>query len=202
VGYGILVGFGAFFALVCSALAYFDVTFGGHKDSSEHFQTASRNIKAGLIAGVHPLSFVICRMHLCLQAPIQYLYRNMILIRCACVHLFATSSCGQHHRVCKVWSPCAFLFYCQQALWALTATLHPERCRECFQKQDIPQQSSSGNDLKTFGALGVMILFRLYAVDVVSHWTWSITLLQSSTVAWNYGVSGPFWYVPFRHCFS
>ncbi|CAK0737642.1 hypothetical protein CVIRNUC_000946 [Coccomyxa viridis] len=81
VGYGILVGFGAFFALICSGLAYFDVTFAGHKDSSEHFQTASRNIKTGLIA-----------------------------------------------------------------------------------------------------------------VDVVSHWTWSITLLQSSTVAWNYGVSGPFWY--------
>ena len=51
VGYGILVGFGAFFALICSGLAYFDVTFGGHKDSSEHFQTASRNIKTGLIAG-------------------------------------------------------------------------------------------------------------------------------------------------------
>jgi len=62
VGYGILVGFGAFYALICSALAYFDVTFGGHKDSSEHFQTASRNIKTGLIAGVHPLSFVICHI--------------------------------------------------------------------------------------------------------------------------------------------
>ena len=55
VGYGILVGFGAFFALICSGLAYFDVTFGGHKDSSEHFQTASRNIKTGLIAGAEPV---------------------------------------------------------------------------------------------------------------------------------------------------
>ena len=37
----------------------------------------------------------------------------------------------------------------------------------------------------------------LRAVDVVSHWTWSITLLQSSTVAWNYGISGPFWCVSY-----
>jgi hypothetical protein len=57
VGYGIVVGFGAFFALVCSLLAWFDVTFIGHRDTSEHFQTASRNIKTGLIAGatVYPL---------------------------------------------------------------------------------------------------------------------------------------------------
>ena len=56
-GYGIVVGFGAFFALVCSLLAWFDVTFIGHRDTSEHFQTASRNIKTGLIAGatVYPL---------------------------------------------------------------------------------------------------------------------------------------------------
>jgi hypothetical protein len=53
VGYGIVVGFGAFFALVCSLLAWFDVTFVGHRDTSEHFQTASRNIKTGLIAGMH-----------------------------------------------------------------------------------------------------------------------------------------------------
>jgi Na+/proline symporter len=26
------------------------------------------------------------------------------------------------------------------------------------------------------------------------QWTWAATLLQSSNVAWNYGVSGPFWY--------
>ena len=65
VGYGILVGFGAFFALICSGLAYFDVTFGGHKDSSEHFQTASRNIKTGLIAGAEP---VLCSSIQCFKA--------------------------------------------------------------------------------------------------------------------------------------
>ncbi|GKC19044.1 urea-proton symporter DUR3, partial [Tanacetum coccineum] len=26
------------------------------------------------------------------------------------------------------------------------------------------------------------------------EWTWAATLLQSSNVAWEYGVSGPFWY--------
>jgi Na+/proline symporter len=28
----------------------------------------------------------------------------------------------------------------------------------------------------------------------VSSWTWAATLLQSSAVAYKYGVSGPFWY--------
>lgn len=26
------------------------------------------------------------------------------------------------------------------------------------------------------------------------QWTWAATILQSSNVAWEYGVSGPFWY--------
>jgi SSS family transporter len=34
----------------------------------------------------------------------------------------------------------------------------------------------------------------LTASVIVSQWTWAATLLQSSNVAWNYGVSGPFWY--------
>jgi len=34
----------------------------------------------------------------------------------------------------------------------------------------------------------------LVASAVVSSWTWAATLLQSSSVAYNFGVSGPFWY--------
>jgi Na+/proline symporter len=34
----------------------------------------------------------------------------------------------------------------------------------------------------------------LIASGVVSAWTWAATLLQSSTVAYEYGISGPFWY--------
>ncbi|ORY00601.1 Sodium:solute symporter family-domain-containing protein [Clohesyomyces aquaticus] len=34
----------------------------------------------------------------------------------------------------------------------------------------------------------------LIACGVVSAWTWAATLLQSSTVAYEYGISGPFWY--------
>ncbi|KAJ9300559.1 hypothetical protein DTO271G3_1723 [Paecilomyces variotii] len=33
----------------------------------------------------------------------------------------------------------------------------------------------------------------LIASGVVSAWTWAATLLQSSTVAYEYGISGPFW---------
>ncbi|OAP60604.1 hypothetical protein AYL99_05606 [Fonsecaea erecta] len=34
----------------------------------------------------------------------------------------------------------------------------------------------------------------LIAAGIVSAWTWAATLLQSSTVAYTYGVAGPFWY--------
>lgn len=34
----------------------------------------------------------------------------------------------------------------------------------------------------------------LVASAVVSSWTWAATLLQSSSVAFSYGISGPFWY--------
>ena len=34
----------------------------------------------------------------------------------------------------------------------------------------------------------------LIVTSVVSAWTWAATLLQSSTVAYQYGISGPFWY--------
>lgn len=34
----------------------------------------------------------------------------------------------------------------------------------------------------------------LVAAAVVSSWTWAATLLQSTAVAYKYGVSGPFFY--------
>lgn len=39
-----------------------------------------------------------------------------------------------------------------------------------------------------------MVKTGLTASVIVSQWTWAATLLQSSNVAWKYGVSGPFWY--------
>ena len=38
----------------------------------------------------------------------------------------------------------------------------------------------------------------LTASVIVSQWTWAATLLQSSNVAWQFGVSGPFWRGPER----
>jgi hypothetical protein len=40
---------------------------------------------------------------------------------------------------------------------------------------------------------GCMIKAGLIATGNVFQWTWASTLLQSANVAWNYGVSGPFW---------
>ncbi|KAI9362995.1 urea active transporter [Zopfochytrium polystomum] len=45
-----------------------------------------------------------------------------------------------------------------------------------------------------FMTAGRSIKTGLTASAVVSAWTWAATLLQSSTVAYKYGVSGPFWY--------
>ena len=47
----------------------------------------------------------------------------------------------------------------------------------------------------SFSTAGRMIKTGLTASVIVSQWTWAATLLQSSNVAWAYGVSGPFWYV-------
>lgn len=45
-----------------------------------------------------------------------------------------------------------------------------------------------------FNTAGRVIGTGLTAAAIVSAWTWAATLLQSSTVAYLYGVSGPFWY--------
>ena len=46
-----------------------------------------------------------------------------------------------------------------------------------------------------YSTAGRMARTGLTASAIVSSWTWAATLLQSSNVAWQYGVSGPFWYV-------
>ncbi|KAL5398090.1 hypothetical protein PMIN03_001415 [Paraphaeosphaeria minitans] len=45
-----------------------------------------------------------------------------------------------------------------------------------------------------FSTAGRSVKSGLVASAVVSSWTWAATLLQSSAVAYKYGVSGPFWY--------
>ncbi|KAM7264283.1 hypothetical protein ACFE04_001966 [Oxalis oulophora] len=81
VGYSVILGFGAFFAIFTSFLVWLEKRYVGSKHTSEWFNTAGRNVKTGLIASV-----------------------------------------------------------------------------------------------------------------IVSQWTWAATILQSSNVAWQYGISGPFWY--------
>lgn len=54
-----------------------------------------------------------------------------------------------------------------------------------------------GGDTMTserFNTAGRSVKTGLTASVIVSQWTWAATLLQSSNVAWSYGVSGPFWY--------
>ena len=45
-----------------------------------------------------------------------------------------------------------------------------------------------------FNTAGRSVKTGLTASVIVSQWTWAATLLQSSNVAWKFGVSGPFWY--------
>ncbi|KAJ6037265.1 hypothetical protein N7540_001544 [Penicillium herquei] len=53
------------------------------------------------------------------------------------------------------------------------------------------------NEVQTsemFSTAGRSVKSGLVAAAVVSSWTWAATLLQSSSVAYKYGVSGPFYY--------
>ncbi|GLU05278.1 hypothetical protein SLE2022_223870 [Rubroshorea leprosula] len=45
-----------------------------------------------------------------------------------------------------------------------------------------------------FNTAGRNVKTGLIANVIVSQWTWAATILQSSNVAWEYGISGPFWY--------
>lgn len=45
-----------------------------------------------------------------------------------------------------------------------------------------------------FNTAGRKVKTGMIASAIVSQWTWAATILQSSNVAWQYGVSGPFWY--------
>jgi Na+/proline symporter len=47
---------------------------------------------------------------------------------------------------------------------------------------------------EAFSTAGRTVKSGLVAAAVVSSWTWAATLLQSSSVAYEYGVSGGFWY--------
>ena len=51
----------------------------------------------------------------------------------------------------------------------------------------------SKKNSEDFNTCGRSIKTGLIAVDIVSHWTWAATLLQSSNQAYQHGVSGPFW---------
>jgi len=54
--------------------------------------------------------------------------------------------------------------------------------------------STDGTSSEQFNTAGRSVKIGLTGSVIVSQWTWAATLLQSSNVAWNYGISGPFWY--------
>merc|ERR1719267_67909 len=45
-----------------------------------------------------------------------------------------------------------------------------------------------------FNTAGRSVKIGLTGAVIVSQWTWAATLLQSSNVAFNFGITGPFWY--------
>merc|ERR1719171_2600847 len=54
--------------------------------------------------------------------------------------------------------------------------------------------SGSASTSEHFNTAGRSVKTGLTGSVIVSQWTWAATLLQSSNVAWNYGITGPFWY--------
>jgi Na+/proline symporter len=63
-----------------------------------------------------------------------------------------------------------------------------------MKEQDTPDHQPSFFLLQNHSTAGRTVKTGLTASVIVSQWTWAATLLQSSNVAWQYGVSGPFWY--------
>lgn len=63
-------------------------------------------------------------------------------------------------------------------------------------KQVYMDQRYIGTSISSefFNTAGRTVKTGLTAAVIVSQWTWAATLLQSSNVAFQYGVSGPFWY--------
>ncbi|KAF8733477.1 hypothetical protein AX14_003791 [Amanita brunnescens Koide BX004] len=52
----------------------------------------------------------------------------------------------------------------------------------------------SPNNSEEFSSASRSVKPGLIAAGIVSAWTWAATLLQSSAVAYKYGLSGPWWY--------
>ena len=83
------------------------------------------------------------------------------------------------------WVICGFLGF----FFAGIATFMIYMSNSNLSEEELP-----GNNSEVYSTAGRSISAGLTASDVVSKWTWAATLLQSSNVAWNFGVSGPFWY--------
>ncbi|KAH7324689.1 urea active transporter [Stachybotrys elegans] len=58
----------------------------------------------------------------------------------------------------------------------------------------LKKYNNESQTSEMFNTAGRTVKSGLVASAVVSSWTWAATLLQSSGVAYRYGVSGPFWY--------
>ena len=58
----------------------------------------------------------------------------------------------------------------------------------------LKRYNSEVQTSEMFSTAGRTVKSGLVASAVVSSWTWAATLLQSSGVAYRYGISGPFWY--------
>merc|ERR1711923_190280 len=72
---------------------------------------------------------------------------------------------------------------------------HPYSNNALFQPQQVRKYVyHDADNLDTAFDAGGKVSIGLTATTIVSQWTWSATLLQSSTVASKYGISGPYWY--------
>jgi len=80
--------------------------------------------------------------------------------------------------------------------FALTVQFLPflEEYRDNLQNRCSSLTSDVSTTFLPYSTAGRSVKTGLTASVIVSQWTWAATLLQSSNVAWKYGVSGPFWY--------
>jgi hypothetical protein len=105
-----------------------------------------------------------------------------------------------HFLVSRVWDilfvPC-YLWYQLFETWYEDFDRTIRRSRLSSHVSLTDGETRYNYELQTsemFSTAGRTVKSGLVASAVVSSWTWAATLLQSSSVAYQYGVSGPFWY--------
>lgn len=81
----------------------------------------------------------------------------------------------------------------QQICWNRRIEVYSLHSKPCHHF-NLNNSSKLSTRSENFNTAGRNVGTGLTACVICSSWTWAATILQSSNVAYQYGISGPFWY--------